>query len=270
MEVRRILPYSKRRSVGPFVFVDDFGPLEIVTDETMDVLPHPHIGLATVTFLFQGQMTHRDSIGSVQLIRPGDVNWMTAGSGIVHSERVSDSGNEPGTLLAGLQTWVALPEKFEETAPAFTHTRAADLPMLEIEGVNIKLILGEAFGMGSPVSTFGSPFYAECRAKSGSSLELTGEIEERGVYVVSGAIAIGTTTFRSGELVVLKTGSRAEIVSMESSLFMLLGGPRLNRQRFMYWNFVSTTKDRIDAAKDDWINQRFAAIPGENAFIPLP
>ncbi len=270
MVVRRVLPYSKRRSVGPFVFVDDFGPLEIVSDRTMDILPHPHIGLATVTFLFRGQITHRDSIGSVQVIHPGDVNWMTAGSGVVHSERVSDSGNRPGDKLAGLQTWVALPEEFEETAPSFSHTGNEELPVVEAGGISLRTILGSLFGASSPVNSLGSPFYAECRAKPRATLELSPEHEERAAYVLSGSVSVGAGAFGPGELIVFKEGKKAEIISQEESLFMLLGGPRLSRQRYMYWNFVSTSRDRIEAAKDDWANRRFDPIPGESGFIPLP
>ncbi|MDH3492800.1 MAG: pirin family protein [Acidobacteriota bacterium] len=270
MEVRRVLPYSKRRSVGPFVFVDDFGPFEIVNGHSMDVLPHPHIGLSTVTYLFAGNMTHRDSIGSVQRIRPGEVNWMTAGSGIVHSERVSDSGNPAGSSLSGLQTWIALPEKDEETEPLFYHHASDELPLVEADGASITLILGEFFGSESPVKTMGSPLYAKCKTPQGNVLEITSEVEERAVYCIAGSLLIENRIFGPGELVVFSPGAVTEVGSETDSVFMLLGGPALEKERHLYWNFVSTSKDRIESAKEDWRSGRFRSIPNEIGYIPLP
>ncbi|NNE64958.1 MAG: pirin family protein [Pyrinomonadaceae bacterium] len=270
IEVRRILPFAKRRSVGPFVFVDDFGPFEAVNDSSLDILPHPHIGLATVTYLFSGHMTHRDSIGNVQRIVPGEVNWMSAGLGIVHSERVSDAGNAEGDPIAGLQTWVALPEKHEESDPAFSHHPSSELPELELDGVSLKLILGEYFDTSSPVETLGDPFYVECMSEKGGIMELGREIEERAVYGLSGTFEIGGKACGPGELAVLKSGVDAQVSAGPKSRFMILGGPALESKRFMYWNFVSSSRERIEAAKDDWQNNRFGDIPNETGRIPLP
>ena len=270
MDVRRVLPYSKRRSVGPFVFVDDFGPIEIVSDGSMDVLPHPHIGLATVTYLFEGAMLHRDSLGSVQEITPGDVNWMTAGSGIVHSERVSGIDVAPGSRLQGLQTWVALPESDEEANPSFSHTDSSELPVFDAEGVKVKLILGRFSEFESPVETLGDPFYAECRARPDSVLEFEPDQEERAVYALFGNLRIGADVIGPGDLAVIKTENRAEVIAENESLYMILGGTRIEKQRFMFWNFVSSSRERIEKAKDDWNANRFDPIPGETDRIPLP
>lgn len=270
MEVRRVLPVAKRRSVGPFVFVDDFGPFEIVNDQSMDVLPHPHIGLATVTYLFEGNMTHRDSIGSVQTIRPGELNWMTAGSGIVHSERLSGSGNSVADRLSGLQTWVALPEKDEETNPAFSHHGESELPVIDADGLGIKILLGKFGNTESPVETLGAPLYAECRATKDSVLEWEPDVEERAVYGLNGMFTVDGRSFGPGELVVFGTGSRIEITAKRYAIFVLIGGPALEKQRYMYWNFVSSSRDRIEAAKEDWKNGRFDPIPNETGRIPLP
>ena len=270
MEVRRVLPYSRRRSVGPFVFVDDFGPIEIVRDGSMDVLPHPHIGLATVTYLFDGGMIHRDSIGSVQEILPGDVNWMTAGSGIVHSERVSGLRPEAGSRLQGLQTWVALPESDEEAPPSFSHTSSTELPSIELEGMAVKVMLGNLLGERSPVETLGNPFYAECRARPSSVLEIDNDHEERAVYALRGSLRIGSEAIGPGDLAVIETGKKAEIKAEANAVYMLLGGARLEKQRYMFWNFVSSSRERIDLAKEDWDKNRFDPIPGETESISLP
>lgn len=270
MDVRRVLPYSKRRAVGAFVFVDDFGPVEIVRGTALDVLPHPHIGLATVTYLFSGNMTHRDSLGSVQMIEPGEVNWMTAGIGIVHSERVSDAPNVAGAKLFGLQTWVALPENQEEIAPSFAHYDTAQLPMIEAEGVRLKLILGAEFGVQSPVATLANPFYAECCLQNKARLSLPTQIEERSVYLLSGALLIDGQRFTAGTMIVFTTGKEALVEADGEALFMLIGGERLEKPRFMWWNFVSSSRERIEAAKEDWREMRFAMIPGEHEFVPLP
>ena len=270
MDVRRVLPYSKRRAVGPFVFVDDFGPVEIVKGAALDVLPHPHIGLATVTYLFSGKMTHRDSLGSVQVIEPGEVNWMTAGSGIVHSERVSDAPNAAGDTLRGLQTWVALPENQEEITPSFAHYNAGSLPVIEAEGARLKLILGELFGNSSPVETLGQPLYGECQLRHQASLSIPTQIEERSVYVLSGALRVDGQRFAAGMMVIFAAGKEAVIEADGDTLFMLIGGARLEKPRFMWWNFVSSSAERIEAAKEDWRENRFARIPGETEFVPLP
>ena len=236
----------------------------------MDVLPHPHIGLATVTYLFSGKMIHRDSIGSIQKINPFEVNWMSAGAGIVHSERVSGAGNQPGQHLAGLQTWVALPEEFEDSAPSFSHHSSDQIPFVESDGFRIDLILGKIFGISSPVKTLGDPVYAKCTTTAGSVIEFAADNEECGIYLISGSVAIDGQAFEPGHLLVFRYGQVVPVYSIENSTFMFIGGPALEKERFMYWNFVATSKDRIEAAKADWKEQRFAPIPGENEFIPLP
>ncbi|MDQ3799269.1 MAG: pirin family protein [Acidobacteriota bacterium] len=273
MSVRRVLPFPKRRAVGPFVFVDDFGPVEIVGGgKSLDVLPHPHIGLATVTFLFGGKMTHRDSIGSVQVIEPGEVNWMSAGRGVVHSERVSDLPELAGENLLGVQTWVALPEKYEETAPSFAHHTAEELPVVEAGGARAKIILGEIFGVKSPVETLSDPVYADCFLQNKASLSVPAEIEDRSVYILSGALLINGQKFETGTMVVFEAGKEAiiEAAAEAGARFMIIGGARLEKPRYMWWNFVSSSPDRIEAAKEDWREGRFAMIPGETEFIPLP
>jgi redox-sensitive bicupin YhaK (pirin superfamily) len=274
MDVRRVLPYSRRRWVGPFVFVDDFGPVEIVHDKKLDVLPHPHIGLATITYLFSGRMTHRDSIGSVQSIEPGEVNLMSAGRGIVHSERVSDIPVVDGERLLGLQTWIALPESKQESAPAFAHHKASELPVMEACGVSAKVILGEAFGVRSPVAAatkMGDPVYAVCGLDDRATLRLPDEVEERSVYILHGALLIDGQRFEAGSMVVFAEGEEAIVKAEGAAKFMLIGGARMPEKRFMWWNFVSTSPDLIEQAKRDWCEQRFAKIPGDaEEFVPLP
>jgi redox-sensitive bicupin YhaK (pirin superfamily) len=269
-EVRRVLPFRQRRSVGPFVFVDDFGPLEAVSGESLDVLAHPHIGLATVTYLFSGKMTHRDSLGNVQLIEPGEVNWMTAGRGIVHSERASDAGNLPGKPISGLQTWVALPASEEEKEPSFAHYGAPELPLMEGDKVWAKVVLGELFGTRSPVVTVSNPVYAECRMHAGGTVELPADIEERSVYMLSGSLTIAGRQLGPGSLVVFLAGAPVEFSAAEESRFMILGGDRLEEPRFMWWNFVSTRHELIEKARIDWRDRNFTPIPNETGFVPLP
>jgi len=267
--VRRVLPFSKRRSVGPFVFVDDFGPMEIVNDASLDILAHPHIGLATVTYLFSGRMTHRDSLGNVQAIEPGEVNWMTAGRGIVHSERVSDAGNDPATRLAGLQTWVALPELLEETEPSFAHHGSDDLPLVEDDGIRLQVVLGGCYGVKSPVATVGKPFYAQCDLAAGHTIEIPVDIDERAAYILKGQVLIDNQPFQPGNLVVFGKGG-AEIKAEKDAKFMILGGDRLEKPRFMWWNFVSSRQELIEKARIDWQKGNFEAIPNETGFVPLP
>jgi redox-sensitive bicupin YhaK (pirin superfamily) len=275
MSVRRVLPFPKRRAVGPFVFVDDFGPVEILQgSSSQDVLPHPHIGLATVTFLFGGKMTHRDSVGSVQTIEPGEVNWMTAGRGVVHSERVSDAPNASGEKLVGVQMWVALPEKQEEIEPAFAHHVAAELPEIEAEGFRGKIILGELFAEKSPVASLSAePVYADCYLEAKARLQIPSKIEERSVYILSGALLIDGQRFETGTMVVFEAGKEAIVeaaADASNAHFMIIGGARLEKPRFMWWNFVSSSRDRIEQAKKDWREGNFPMIPGETEFIPLP
>lgn len=270
MDVRRVLPYSKRRSVGPFVFVDEMGPVEIIHNQSLDVLSHPHIGLATVTYLFSGRMTHRDSIGSVQIIEPGDVNLMSAGKGIVHSERVSDAGNQTGANLLGLQTWVALPENMEESEPAFVHYSADKFPVFEDKDFRIKVVLGDVFGAKSPVAALLNPIYAEINLQSGSYLRIPKDIEERAVYILSGELEIDGQKFESGNMIVFAEGKEAEVKAVIETKFMLVGGDRLEKPRFMWWNFVSISQDLIEKAKEDWKKGNFEMIPNETGFVPLP
>lgn len=232
-DVRRVLPFRNRRSVGPFVFVDDFGPVEIVNSTSMDVLPHPHIGLATVTYLLSGRMMHRDSLGTVQPIESGEVNWMTAGRGIVHSERVSDAGNPPGTELIGLQTWVALPESLEENDPSFAHHANDELPVIEDDGLRIQLILGNLFGVTSPVATVGNPFYAKCDLANGTVLSLPTDLQERAAYVLKGEVLINGQPITPGNMAVFTEGTDVEIKASTETKLMVLGGDRLEKPRFM-------------------------------------
>lgn len=271
MDVRRILPYSKRRMVGPFVFVDEMGPIEIVRDGSLDVLPHPHIGLSTVTYLFQGKMMHRDSLGTEQVIAPGEVNLMTAGRGIAHSERVSDAPTEPGEMLVGIQTWLAMPEDKEESDPAFVHHGRDELPEIDANGLWAKIILGEAFGKRSPVETMYNALYAECRLSDKEKLRLSDETEERSVYVLGGSLMIDGTRFDPGTMVVFAEGTEATVESDGPSRFMIIGGERLVNKRFMWWNFVSSRFELIEQAKKDWAEQNFAKIPGDSeVYVPLP
>lgn len=241
-----------------------------MSDVSLDVLPHPHIGLATVTYLFSGRMTHRDSIGSVQTIEPGEVNWMSSGRGIVHSERVSDAENAPGTSIVGVQTWVALTEEMEESDPAFSHYSRAAIPKTEADGVDMTLIMGKAFGLESPVESVSEPFYAECALKNGAAVSIPKDIQERSVYVMTGGMEIDGTVYESGTMAVFVEETDADIKAVGDARLLLIGGKRLEKPRFMWWNFVSSSQDRIEKARNDWAEQRFDPIPSETEFIPLP
>jgi redox-sensitive bicupin YhaK (pirin superfamily) len=271
-QVRRALPSPQRRMVGPFIFFDQMGPTVMDAGAGLDVRPHPHIGLATVTYLLDGEILHRDSVGSVQAIRPGEVNWMTAGSGIVHSERTAPDTRAAGGPLFGLQTWVALPVAHEEAAPAFAHHKAHEIPKAEAAGVVMTLIAGSADGLVSPVRTFSDMVYADIAMVDGARYQLRAEHVERAIYVVSGAIGIvgQTGTFTVGEFVVFKPGAEIVIVAAGATRLMLAGGEPFPEKRNIYWNFVSSSVDRIEQAKADWREQRFARVPEEHEFIPLP
>jgi redox-sensitive bicupin YhaK (pirin superfamily) len=269
-DVLRLLPVAQRRSVGPFVFLDQMGPATLAAGAGMDVRPHPHIGLATVTYLFAGEILHRDSLGSVQAIRPGDVNWMTAGSGIAHSERSPQSQRQGGAPVFGIQSWVALPKADEETAPAFFHHAGATLPELDDTGVRIRVIAGESFGARSPVVTFCPTLYCDVTLAAGARLVLPAEHDERAILPVSGRITVAGHAVETGTLLVLKKGAVVEIAAEVPSRLMLVGGEPLDAPRFMWWNFVSSSKDRLEQAKADWKAGRFGAVPGETEFIPLP
>lgn len=270
-EVRRALPAAGRQMIGPFIFFDQFGPNEFLLGQGLDVRPHPHIGLATVTFLFDGEIMHRDSLGTSQAIRPGALNLMTAGRGVVHSERTAEELRDKPVHLFGIQLWAALPKAHEETAPAFVHHAESDLPRITGEGKRVRLIMGEAFGAHSPVRYPHPAFYAEAVLAPGAMLPLDPDYDERGIYVVSGEIDIGGQTFGPGRLLVLKPGDRISLLALSQARLMLIGGEPMDGPRHIWWNFVSSSKERIDDAKADWRARRFALVPGDEAeFIPLP
>ena len=266
-QVRRALPHASCRSVGPFVFFDQMGPAAIAPGAGLDVRPHPHIGLATVTYLFEGEILHRDSLGTVQAIRPGAVNWMAAGRGIVHSERTPPELRAQGSRLFGLQTWIALPEADEETEPAFSHH--ANLPVIEDDGITVSLILGDVFGLASPVPTFSPTLYADVAMAAGRRFAVPARHEERGLSVVSGTVGIGGDTLAAGELLVLETAAEVAVESREPARFVVFGGAPVGR-RYVWWNFVSSRRSRIEQAAADWQGGRFPPVPGDHEFIPLP
>ena len=268
--VRRVLPAMQKQMVGPFIFVDHMGPVRLAPGSGMDVRPHPHIGLATVTYLFDGEILHRDNLGSVQPIRPGDVNWMVAGRGIAHSERTPPELRPSGPSAHGLQTWVALPRAHEEIDPTFVHHPRSTLPVVELPGATVRVVAGHAFDARSPVAVFTDTLYAAVELAPGATLQLPPEHEERGAYVVEGVVTIGGTDVEAGQLAVLAEGDEAEIRARASATLMLLGGAKMDGPRFIWWNFVSSSKERIERAKDDWRAERFPPIPGETERIPLP
>ncbi|WP_395022174.1 pirin family protein [Dongia sp.] len=269
-EVRRLLPVAQRRAVGPFVFFDQMGPTTIPPGHGMDVRPHPHIGLATVTYLFQGEILHQDTLGSVQVIRPGDVNWMTAGSGIAHSERTPPEARASGGPVFGIQSWVALPKAHEETDPAFFHHPVASLPVIEDDGKTVRIIAGTAFGARAPVATFSATLYCDVVLKAGAKIEVPLEHEERAIQPVAGRISVAGRSVEPGSMLVLRAGMPVTIEALEDARLMLLGGERLDGPRQMWWNFVSSSPERLEQAKADWKAGRFGQVPGETEFIPLP
>jgi redox-sensitive bicupin YhaK (pirin superfamily) len=274
--VTRLLPQIARRSIGPFVFFDYFGPVDFAPGKGIDVRPHPHIGLATITYLFDGAQMHRDSIGSVQEIRPGDVNWMTAGRGIAHSERTSDAVRSHGHRLHGIQSWIGLPQSDEEALPGFQHVAAADLPEREDKGVTLRLIAGEAFGLASPVKVFSPIFYADARFTPGGALHIAAEHEERAFFVVEGEVqsggdAHGVEVHGPGAMLALEPGEEVTLYADGPARVMLLGGAALDGARHIWWNFVSSSPERIERAKQEWRDGAFGTIPGDDReFIPLP
>jgi redox-sensitive bicupin YhaK (pirin superfamily) len=269
-EVLRLLPVAQRRSVGPFVFFDQMGPAHIAAEHGVDVRPHPHIGLATVTYLFQGEILHRDTLGSVQVIRPGDVNWMTAGSGIAHSERTPPEARKIGGPLFGIQSWVALPKAHEEAAPAFFHHGVATLPKIADKGKTVRVIAGTAFGARAPVATFSQTLYCDVLLKAGARIDVPLEHEERAIQPVTGKISVAGHVVEPGSMLVLRASEPVVIEALEDARLMLLGGERLDGPRTMWWNFVSSSKERIEQAQADWKAGRFGHVPGETEFIPLP
>ncbi len=272
-EVRRALPAVGRRMVGPFVFLDQMGPAVFAAGRGLDVRPHPHIGLATVTYLLDGEILHRDSLGTVQAIRPGDVNWMTAGRGIVHSERTAPERRREGSALAGLQCWVALPRAHEETDPAFVHLEAARLPQQSADGVSARVIAGEFFGLRSPLATLSPLFYVDVGLAMGARLAMPPDYPEQAIYIVAGRLDLGADgVFDAGQLLVLKPGAGVILAGADAAgtRLMLLGGEPMDGPRRLVWNFVSSSTERIEQAKEDWRAGRFPAVPGETEFIPLP
>ena len=267
--VRRTLPAAARRMVGPFVFFDQMGPATIEAGRGLDVRPHPHIGLATVTYLFEGEILHRDSLGTVQPIRPGDVNWMTAGRGIVHSERTPPELRARPSPVFGIQAWVGLPAEHEEAAPAFLHVRAADLPVMQERDARIRLIAGSLYGARSPVPTLSSLFYADAVLDPKARITLPPEHEERAAYVAQGAVESEGRECSPGEMLVFRPGNPVALTARGPSRVLLLGGEPIGL-RHIWWNFVSSRKERIGRAADDWSAGRYPTVPGETEFIPLP
>lgn len=268
--VRRVLPVPRQRSVGPFIFFDEMGPATFAAGEGIDVRPHPHIGLATLTYLFEGEIMHRDSLGVVQAIRPGAVNWMTAGRGIVHSERTGPEARARESRLHGIQSWIALPRDHEEDEPAFFHHPAAALPVLDRKGVRMRLIAGDAYGQRAPVATLSGMFYLDVELAAGARLQLPNEFPERAVYVVAGDVAIGDQIYASGRMLVLDAGHDVELVAQGEARLILLGGEALDGPRHLWWNLVSSRPERVEQAKAEWKAGRFEPVPGDPEFIPLP
>lgn len=268
--VRRVLPARAARLVGPFIFFDEMGPAVLPAGRGIDVLPHPHIGLATVTYLFDGSLMHHDSLGFRQKIVPGDVNWMTAGRGIVHSERTPDAQRASGHTVHGIQTWVALPQAHETTEPSFEHHAADTLPKRDADGVALTVIAGDAFGLHSPVTTFSRTLYVAAEFAAGGRLELDASHEERAVYVVDGELAIDGTPVPAEQMAVLVPGATVTLTSASGARAMLLGGDRIDGERYIEWNFVASSREAIERAKAAWTRQEMGKVPGETEWIPLP
>jgi len=269
--VRRLLPAPSRRTVGPFIFFDHMGPVRMQPGGGLDVRPHPHINLATLTYLFDGEILHRDSLGTEQVIRPGALNWMTAGRGIVHSERSPREARAAGPSLHGLQLWVALPRAHEEAEPSFQHHPADALPAQERDGVRLRVIAGDAYGATSPARVFSPLFYVEAQLASGASLELPDEHAERAAYVVEGRVGCDGEAFDCGSMLVFREGAPVRLRAQADARVALIGGAPLDGERHIWWNFVSSRPERIERAKDDWRGERFPKVPGDDQeFIPLP
>ena len=267
--VRRLLPAEEIKAVGPVIFFDHFGPAQFPPGQGMDVRPHPHIGLATITYLFAGEILHRDSLGHVQPIRPAEINWMTAGRGISHSERTSPALRASGHSLHGLQLWVALPEDLEESAPEFVHYAAEQIPLVQHEGASLRLIVGEAWGVTSPVKASSPTLYADVQLSTGAVLALPDDVEERAVYVVAGEVQIQGVTIPQHRLAVLNATAGIELTAATDSRLVVVGGKPLGK-RTVWWNLVSSGKELIEQAKDDWRSGRFPQVPHETEKIPVP
>jgi redox-sensitive bicupin YhaK (pirin superfamily) len=269
-EVRRVLPSGERRMVGPFIFFDQMGPITFKAGTGMDVRPHPHIGLATITYLFEGEIQHRDSLGNVQAIKPGEVNWMTAGRGIVHSERTPEDLRMAPSPVFGIQAWVALPRAKEEVEPSFVHHGAASLPLVESKGTRVRLMVGSLMGARSPVATHSDMVYADATLAAGARLAFPAEHEERAIYVVKGVVDLASRSFGASQLLLLKRGVEAVVMAPQGARLLLLGGAPLDGTRHIWWNFVSSSQQRIEQAKADWKAGKFPPVPHETEFIPLP
>ncbi len=266
--VRRVLPALEQQMVGPFIFFDHMGPAEFAPGQGIQVRPHPHIGIATITYLFEGEIMHRDSLGYELAIRPGAVNLMTAGSGIVHSERAGSDLDER-SQLHGIQSWMALPDDQEEIEAAFAHTPAADLPELQIGGATIRIIIGEAFGDKSPVTSYSQTLYLDCNMPAGSEVSLPQGFEEMAFYVAVGQVEAAGMDVATGVMLVPTAGSEVTLRASEDSRVMVIGGEHIGK-RHIWWNFVSSSEARIEQAKDDWRNGAFSMVEGDDEFIPLP
>ena len=276
-EVRRALPAPKRQMVGPFIFFDQMGPAEFVSGNGVDVRPHPHIGLATITYLFRGAMQHRDSLGSNLIIRPGAVNWMVAGRGVTHSERTSAETRKSPHSLFGIQTWVALPDADEDVAPSFEHHAKEALPVVESEGASLRLILGRAYGEATPAKVFSETFYADAEMEPDARLPLPDDHEDRGLYIIEGSISVAGQSFDAGQMMVFRPADRISVrAGAAGARLILLGGATLEGPRYLWWNFVASSQEKIDAAKEqwrkgEWGKGRFSLPPDDrNEFIPLP
>jgi len=269
-EVRRVLPSSARQRVGPFIFFDHMGPAEFAPGQGIGVRPHPHIGLATVTFLFEGVIQHRDSLGNNQPIQPGAVNWMTAGRGIVHSERTPEPLRESGSRLHGLQIWLALPTEAEETEPSFVHHAAETLPQIRGPGIELTLIAGSALGKTSPVVVASPMFYLAGELQAESEITLPDEYSDRAVYVLEGEVELDGHRIEMGSMAVLCSGREAVIRATQNARVALAGGEPIEGERHLWWNFVSSSRERVEQAKADWKEGRFPEVPGDPEFIPLP
>ncbi len=268
--VRRLLPDAQRRTIGPFVFFDHFGPVTVTPGAGHDVRPHPHIGLATVTYLFEGAIQHRDNLGYNQTIAPGAINWMTAGRGIVHSERRPDALRQATSVNHGIQLWVALPQAHEEDEPSFVHTPASAIPEVHTGGAQVRVLVGSAFGQTSPVRAFANTVYLDLFLSAGATLDLPPLAEELALYTVDAGVLVNSESVPEHRLVVLSAGATSRIETDTAARLMVLGGDALDAPRFVWWNFVSSRKERIVQAAHDWESQRMGQIPGETEFIPLP
>jgi redox-sensitive bicupin YhaK (pirin superfamily) len=270
VQVRRLLPARPQQMVGPFIFFDHIGPASFPPGRGVDIRPHPHIGLATVTYLFEGRLIHRDSLGTVQSITPGDVNWMIAGRGIVHSERSAPEDRTTTHRIHGIQTWVALPKSHEQTEPRFGHYPVSTLPVITEPGVRLRLIAGSAYGVRSPIVTYSKMFYLAAEMRGGAECDLPPDVSERGVYVVDGEVNVGGQPVASHHLVLLTQGSTVTIRAASDARLMLIGGVKHDGDRLIWWNFVGSSRELIEAAKRRWREGGFPEVPGETEFIPLP